>query len=109
LALQAECFWRRTWAAGDEPAATDAGFYAQLVAQLARRWHVGARFDQVGLPASALQPRGARHSAMAMFTPSEFSRIRLQGQREKVDTGGPVYEVLLLLEFAMGAHGAHPF
>ena len=109
LALQAECFWRRTWAAGGNPSATDAGFYAQLVAQLARRWHAGARFDQVGWPASALQPRGARHSAMAMFTPSEFSRIRLQGQREKVDSGGPVYEALLLLEFAMGAHGAHPF
>lgn len=111
LAWQAELFWRRTWAAaaGDQPAAADAGFYAQLVAQLSRRWHAGARFDQVGLPASALMPRGARVSAMAMFTPSEFSRVRLQGQREKVDTGGPVYEALLLLEFAMGAHGAHPF
>lgn len=109
LAWQAELFWRRIWAAGDEPAAADAGFYAQLVAQLSRRWHMGARFDQIGLPASALVPRGARVSAMAMFTPSEFSRVRLQGQREKVDTGGPVYEALLLLEFAMGAHGAHPF
>jgi hypothetical protein len=109
LALQAEYFWRRAWADGANGAVADAGFYAQIVAQLARRWHMGARFDQLGVPASAIQPKGDRISAMAMFTPSEFSRLRLQGQREKVDTGGPVYEVLLLLEFSIGAHGAHPF
>lgn len=109
LALQAEYFWRRTAAEGERAAVADAGFYAQLVAQLARRWHVGGRFDQVGWPASVVQPRGARWSGMAMFTPSEFSRLRLQGQREKVDTGGPIYEALLLLEFSIGAHGAHPF
>jgi hypothetical protein len=109
LALQAECFWRRTWVAADTSAAADAGFYAQLVAQLTRRWHLGARFDQLGLPASDRQPRGARVSAMTMFTPSEFSRVRLQAQREKVDAGATIYEALLLLEFSIGAHGAHPF
>ena len=109
LAVQAEYFWRRTWADGALAAAEDAGFYAQIVAQLARRFHAGARFDQVGAPASAIQPKGDRISAMAMVTPSEFSRIRLQGQREKIDSGGPVYEALLLLEYSIGAHGAHPF
>jgi hypothetical protein len=79
------------------------------VARLARRWHAGARFDQLGWPKSELQPKGARVSAMAMFTPSEFSRLRLQGQREKVDVGDAIYEALLLLEFSIGAHGAHPF
>jgi hypothetical protein len=109
LALQAEYFWRKILAAGESPAFVDTGAYAQLVLQLSRRWHTGGRFDQVGLARSERQPRGARVSAMAMFTPSEFSRLRLQGQREKVDLGGPVYEALLLLEFAIGAHGAHPF
>jgi hypothetical protein len=109
MALQTEYFWRRTWADGASPMAADAGFYAQLVAQLSRRWHLGGRFDQLGLPASERQPKGDRISAMAMFTPSEFSRLRLAGQREKVDSGGPVYEALLLLEFSIGAHGAHPF
>ncbi len=109
LAFQAEYFWRRTFADGVNSAQSDAGFYAQIVAQLSRRWHLGGRFDQLGLPASALQPKGDRISAMATFTPSEFSRLRLQGQREKVDGGGPIYEALLLLEFSIGAHGAHPF
>jgi len=109
LALQAECFWRKTWSTLDVPAARDAGFYAQLVARLARRWHAGIRFDQLGLPASEIQLRGARMMAMAMFTPSEFSRVRLQAQREKIDEGTAIYEALLLLELSIGAHGAHPF
>lgn len=109
LALQAECFWRRTAAAAGAAAQADAGFYAQLVARLARRWHAGVRFDQLGLPASELAAKGARVSAMAMFTPSEFSRLRLQAQREKVATGAAIYEALLLLELSIGAHGAHSF
>lgn len=109
IALQSEYFLRRIAAAGDTSAQVDAGFYAQIVAQLARRWHSGFRFDQLGLPASDTVAKGARHSVMVMFTPSEFSRVRLQGQREKVDLDGPVYEAMLLLEFSIGAHGAHPF
>jgi zinc/manganese transport system substrate-binding protein len=106
--LQSEYFWRHTSAEGATPAQSDAGFYAQIVAQLARRWHLGARFDQLGIPASAIQPKGDRISGMVMFTPSEFSRLRLQGQREKVDSGAPSTKALLLLEFSIGAHGAHP-
>jgi hypothetical protein len=109
VSLQSEYFWRRTSSDGSNPSQSDAGFYAQVVTQLARRMHIGARFDQLGLPASTLQPKGDRLSAMAMFTPSEFSRVRLQGEREKVDGGGAIYEALLLLEFSIGAHGAHPF
>ena len=109
LALQAEYFWRHLFADGASAAQSDAGFYVQMVAQLARRLHAGARFDQVGSPASDLQPKGDRLSAMVMFTPSEFSRVRLQGEREKVDRGDAIYEALLLLEFSIGAHGAHPF
>jgi hypothetical protein len=109
VTVQSEYFWRQTFAEGANPRSRDAGFYAQIVAQLARRWHMGGRFDQLGIPASAIQPRGDRVSVMAMFTPSEFSRVRLQGEREKVDNGNPIYEALLLLEFSIGAHGAHPF
>jgi hypothetical protein len=109
IALQAEYFLRRIAGEAGGAAETDAGFYAQIVAQLARRWNTGFRFDQLGIPSSQRVPKGDRLSAMVMFTPSEFSRVRLQGEREKVDAGGPVYEALLLLEFSMGAHGAHPF
>ena len=109
VSLQSEYFWRRTSPDGANGVQTDAGFYAQIVAQLARRWHLGARFDQLGIPASVIQPKGDRISGMVMFTPSEFSRLRFQGEREKVDRGGAIYEALLLLEFSIGAHGAHPF
>jgi len=109
LTFQSEFFWRHIAADSGALAQSDAGFYAQVVAQIARRWHLGARFDQVGYPASTVQPKGDLMSGMAMFTPSEFSRLRLQGQREKLDNGGAIYEALLLLEFSIGAHGAHPF
>jgi len=109
IALQSEYFLRRIAADAGTSAPMDAGFYAQIVAQLARRWHAGFRFDQLGIPSSELVHKGDRLSAMVMATPSEFSRVRLQGEREKVDFGGPVYEALLLLEFSIGAHGAHPF
>lgn len=109
LALQSEYFWRHIWGDLTNSSQSDAGFYVQVVAQLARRLHAGARFDRVGAPSSALQPKGDRMSAMVMFTPSEFSRVRLQGGRERIGDGDAIYEALLLLEFSIGAHGAHPF
>jgi hypothetical protein len=109
LALQAELFARRVSAFEGEPVFADAGFYAQLVAQLARRWHAGVRYDLVGAAASELQPKVERVTAMAVLTPSEFSRVRLQGSRaSSPDTDGS-WEALLLLEYSIGAHGAHPF
>lgn len=109
LALQAEYFARRVSEFDGASAAVDAGFYAQLVAQLSRRWHAGVRYDLVGAPQSALQPRVERATAMAMFTPSEFSRIRLQASRESSAVESAGWEGLLVLEYSIGAHGAHPF
>jgi len=111
VALQAEYYWRRTAAttAALTEAQTDGGLYAQLVAQLSRRWHAGFRYDLLGAPTSALQARVDKFTAMVMFTPSEFSRIRLQGSRQNYYHAEGDWEGLLVLEFSMGAHGAHPF
>jgi hypothetical protein len=109
FALQAEYFARRVSEFEGASAAIDAGFYAQLVAQLTRRWHAGVRYDLVGAPASALQSRVERVMGMAMFTPSEFSRIRLQASRQSSAVETASWEALLLLEYSIGAHGAHPF
>jgi hypothetical protein len=109
FALQAEYFARRVSSFEGGPAFSDGGFYAQLVAQLSRRWHAGLRYDLVGAPASDLQPKIERMTAMAVFTPSEFSRIRLQGSREHSPDSEAGWEALLVLEYSIGAHGAHPF
>jgi hypothetical protein len=111
LAVQSEYFWRRTAGAADgtSEAHSDGGFYTQLVLQAARRWHAGVRYDRLGVPSSTVQPDIDRVTAMVAFTPSEFSRLRLQGDREKPSAEGAIYEALLLLEFSIGAHGAHSF
>ncbi len=109
VALQAEFFARRVAASEGAPVFADAGSYVQLVAQLSRRWHAGARYDLVGAPASDLQPKVERAAAMATYTPSEFSRIRLQGSRVGSPGVDASWEALLLLEYSIGAHGAHPF
>lgn len=84
------------------------GFYASADYQLARRWHAGVRFDSADRDDfDLLQDRGV--SATLSFWPSEFSQIRGQVRRTRYE-GGPTFnEVLLQLQFSIGAHGAHTF
>jgi hypothetical protein len=83
--------------------------YTEPDVQIARRWFVGGRFDLVGLPSGPSVPRRYGYSASLTFTPSEFSRIRLYAQ-ELTGPGVTATTVAFLqVEYAMGAHGAHPF
>ena len=54
-------------------------------------------------------PRRYGGAGSLTFTPSEFSRLRLYVQ----ELGGPGVAAttvgFLQVEYAMGAHGAHPF
>ena len=59
---------------------------------------------------ATLRDRG--DSAILTFWPSEFSQLRAQARRIRYDQpGGPVTanELLVQLQFVIGAHGAHPF
>lgn len=85
------------------------GYYASLDYQLARRWFAGARIDRAdGFEGDArFTDRGL--SATLTFWPSEFSQLRGQYRRTTL-RGGPSFDELLLqLQFAIGAHGAHTF
>ena len=96
------------------------GFYTQLVWRFDRRWRVGVRYDLINK--NDVKRNGIKRDlpdnlyayyGMIEFNPTEFSRIRLQvgqnrayfleGERKKVN------EVILQFNFAIGAHGAHPF
>jgi hypothetical protein len=84
------------------------GYYASADYQFARRWIAGLRVDGVERPDDpSISDRG--QSLMLTFRPSEFSLIR--GQYRRTDYGdGPVAnELLLQVQFGIGAHGAHPF
>jgi hypothetical protein len=105
-ALTAEYTMKRT---ADDANWQGAG-YAQIVAQIARRWRLGARFDMVGYP-DTQNNQEMDVSASLAFLPSEFSRIRLTYAHDHgISAGVPENDfVILQLEGAIGAHGAHPF
>ncbi len=96
------------------------GYYAQAVYGFLPRWRAGLRWEQVGLTNDSDLPDGGSESfgssdrlcAMADFTPSEFSRIRLQvnqGSYETEEGTEDVTEFYLQWMISLGAHGAHKF
>ena len=87
------------------------GYYALAQVQLGRRWYVGFRHDESDHADDAsLRDRG--NSLVLTFWPSEFSQLRAQARRNVYDqlTGKvTATELLVQLQFAIGAHGAHSF
>jgi len=85
------------------------------------RWRVGYRYDRLdhGTVSSSLTPtqlplllsdyNPSRHTLMADWSPTEFSRIRLQLAEDKSRAGVTDKQVLLQYIFSLGAHGAHTF
>jgi hypothetical protein len=93
----------------------DAGGYAQLFWRFAQRWGAGLRYDMAsGVEGDAASPDWTRPhhrgSVALTFWPTEFSRIRLQGNYfRSLDSPDATTSVFLAFEFAAGAHGAHAF
>lgn len=96
------------------------GYYVQAMYGFVPRWRGGLRWEQVGLLSKSVEPDGSsaeygsshRAGAMVDFSPSEFSRLRLQvnqGSYETSDGKENVTEVFLQLMVSIGAHGAHRF
>lgn len=87
------------------------GWYLHGQYQLGRRWFGGYRHDEADhADDSVRHDRG--DSAILTFWPSEFSQLRGQLRRNRYDRlQGPVTatELLIQLQFAIGAHGAHTF
>jgi len=84
------------------------GMYASGDYQLARRWFVGARYDHSERSRDAsLVDKGG--SLVLTYWPSEFAQLRAQYRFTNYAEGQNANELRLQLQFAMGAHGAHPF
>ena len=88
---------------------TALGWYASGEYQLAKRWFVGARLEA----SDHADDESARDTGAAgtlTFWPSEFSQLRAELRRRHYGlTDYTANEFLLQLQFAIGAHGAHPF
>ena len=84
------------------------GFYASGDYQLGRRWFIGGRYDWADRSRDdRLTDKGG--SAVLTYWPSEFSQIRGQYRRTSYAEGFTANELLMQLQFSLGAHGAHPF
>src|SRR5437773_11272489 len=84
------------------------GFYTSADYQLGRRWVLGGRYDHSDRSEFAnLTDQGA--SAVLTYWPSEFSQVR--GQYRFTHYAGNIdtHELLMQVQFSLGAHGAHPF
>ncbi|HET8696727.1 MAG TPA: outer membrane beta-barrel protein, partial [Gammaproteobacteria bacterium] len=109
-----------TLATGDESgpySGTQNGYYVQGVYQFRPRWRVGARFDRLdsrnAVDLTAATPLAASHrprrlSAMTDFSNSEFSRLRLQLNRDD-SRASTDQQIVLQYIMSLGAHGAHRF
>jgi hypothetical protein len=102
------------------------GWYAQGVYQFMPMWRVGYRYDrlnsgsvQLGLVNSGTLGAAdfpiyapynpTRNTLMLDFSPSEFSRLRLQFAQDKSQPGISDKQVFLQYIMSLGAHGAHNF
>ncbi len=106
--------------------ATQNGWYLQATYQFMPMWRVGARHDRLdsGTPRLGLVASGAlsaadlpilqraspaRTSLMLDYSPSEFSRFRLQLGADRSNPAATDRQVFLQYIMSLGAHGAHNF
>jgi hypothetical protein len=92
----------------------DWGGYTQVMWGFTPRWVGGLRGEYVagqdGDLTDPLRERRVRVSPSLTFYPSEFSKWRVQYNRDDVQTRDDiVHSVFLQWEFLIGAHGAHTF
>jgi hypothetical protein len=96
------------------------GWYVQGVYQFMPYWRAGLRYDRLssGTPAIGLDPAmfpslasysPSRSSVMVDYSPSEFSRLRLQYAHDKARPDGADNQIFLQYIMSLGTHAAHAF
>lgn len=95
------------------------GWYTQAVYQFMPRWRIGTRYGRLSSGSSELSLNAAsletvdlhpeRWSLMTDFSPSEYSRFRLQYNRDEAMPDDPDDQFILQYIMSLGAHGAHKF
>jgi hypothetical protein len=110
----------------DRYASAQSGWYLQGVYQFAPMWRVGLRHDSLdsGTPSIGLIGSGAlsaadfpalaayrptRNTLMFDYSPSEFSRLRVQFARDKARADAVDNQFFIQYIMSLGTHGAHSF
>lgn len=116
-------------AAGNASGAYDStqnGWYLQTVYQFMPYWRTGVRYDHLssGTPSIGLVRNGtlgmdafpllteyapSRSTVMLDYSPSEFSRLRLQFAHDKARPGAADNQIFLQYIMSLGTHAAHSF
>lgn len=128
LKLQGEYFQRResgmltyNLATTDTFSTTQSGWYLQSVYQFMPQWRTGLRYDQLDPGTASVGALNAanvignygfnpsRATWMLDYSPSEFSRLRLQLARDNSRMGLPDNQLFVQYIMSMGAHGAHQY
>jgi hypothetical protein len=96
--------------------ASQSGWYLQALYQFMPRWRAGVRADQIdpGVWGALLTPqdgsyRPRRASAILEFSPSEFSRFRLQFAQDRPRHDLVDNQLQLQYQMLLGSHPAHPY
>ena len=130
--VQGEYFWQRAsgdltydsdgalgFTNTDAYRASQSGFYLQGVWQFMPMWRVGLRYDRLNpgtpdygsntefLATDPFHPQ--KWTAMVDWTPSEFSRFRIQYAQNKARPNFTDNEFFLQYILTLGAHPAHKF
>lgn len=92
----------------------DWGLYAQALYGFTRGWVAGLRGDYVDGETGAFAPdpdrsQRFRLSPVLTWYPSEFSKLRLQYNLDRVEDRAYDHSIWLQAEFLIGSHGAHSF
>ncbi|HTD51606.1 MAG TPA: hypothetical protein VK780_01155 [Thermoanaerobaculia bacterium] len=87
---------------------TARGWFVSGEYQLAKRWFAGARIESSDHADDGAK-RDTGQALVLTFWPSEFSQVRGELRRRKYANGITANEALFQVQFAIGAHGAHPF
>ena len=94
------------------------GWYAQAVYQFMPQWRAGYRYDRLDSGSASVDTtlfpilapyNPKKHTAMVDWSPSEFSRVRLQLARDYSRQNEPDNQLFLQYILSLGAHGAHTF
>ena len=105
----------------DSYSVTQSGWYVQSVYQFMPHWRTGLRYDQldsgiadvgtlnIAYVTSNYNYTPTRTSLMLDYSPSEFSRLRLQIAQDNSRAGLVDNQLFLQYVMSLGAHGGHSF
>ena len=95
------------FASRPEDGERQSGWYLQGVYQFMPTWRVGMRYDRLDPGSLDFNPK--RSSVMLDWSPSEFSRVRLQFARSQTVPDVTDNQWFVQYILSLGAHGAHRY